>query len=111
IALRMKRETPAEYAGALGALRDSVAYVAADVPDLVELGEPYDGYVRHLPAAPLLPAVLAACGVPTVLHGCRELPPKRGVTANRVLAELGADVRLSVADAAHAVAARSWAYV
>lgn len=113
IALRMKRETEEENAGALRALRACTDAATADVDNLADLGDPYDGFARHLPASPFLPAVLAACGLPAVSHGCRELPPKRGVTVHRVLAAAGIAVDSSAADAAARIADpdRGWAYV
>ena len=66
IALRMKRETDEENLGLLEAVREATLRATAPVDEVLDLGDPYDGYVRTLPAAPFLPAVLAACGVPTV---------------------------------------------
>ncbi len=111
IALRMKRETHAELCGVLDALRASAAIAHAPVDDLVDMAEPYNGYVRHLPAAPFVPAVLAACGVPCVLHGCRDAGPKWGLTAHRVLAAAGVDVGATSAQAAQQIATTGWAYV
>lgn len=129
IALRMKRETTGELLGVLDALRaaavratvpapdqipDQIADQIADqipVDDLVDMAEPYNGYVRHLPAAPFVPAVLAACGVPCVLHGCRDAGPKWGVTGHRILAAAGARVDAAPAEAAERVARAGWAYV
>jgi anthranilate phosphoribosyltransferase len=116
IALRMKRETHDELAGALDALRATAvraAVPAGPIPadDLVDMAEPYNGYVRHLPAAPFVPAVLAACGVPCVLHGCRDAGPKWGVTGHRILAAAGARVDATPAEAAGRVARAGWAYV
>ena len=59
IALRMKRETDAENCGALRALLDSTVQVRSDVADILHVTDPFDGFVRGLPAAPFLPAVLA----------------------------------------------------
>ena len=111
IALRMKRETHEELCGVLDALRASAAVAEAPVDDLVDMAEPYNGYVRHLPAAPFVPAVLAACEVPCVLHGCREAGPKRGVTAHQILAAAGVDVTISSERAASLVGSAGWAYV
>lgn len=120
VALRMKRETQDELAGVLDALRESAVRAAVPAPgpgapiaadDLVDMAEPYNGYVRHLPAAPFVPAVLAACGVPCVLHGCRDAGPKWGVTGHRVLAAAGARVDATPAEAAARVARAGWAYV
>ena len=111
IALRMKRETHEELCGVLAALRDSAARAVAPVDDLVDMAEPYNGYVRHLPAAPFMPAVLAACDLPCVLHGCRESGPKWGVTAHRILAAAGARIDLGSDEAAARVGQAGWAYV
>jgi anthranilate phosphoribosyltransferase len=131
VALRMKRETHDELAGVLDALRASAVRAAMPGPalisasgsasgaasdlgpvdDLVDMAEPYNGYVRHLPAAPFVPAVLAACGVPCVLHGCRDAGPKWGVTGHRILAAAGARVDATPAEAAARLARAGWAYV
>jgi anthranilate phosphoribosyltransferase len=83
------------------------------VDDVLDLGDPYDGYNRTLPAAPFLPAVLAACGVPTVSHGVHSMGPKYGVTHRQVLAAAGVPVDLTPEQAAARLAdARTgWAYV
>lgn len=111
IALRMKRETHDELCGVLDALRASAVRASAPVDDLVDMAEPYNGYLRHLPAAPFVPAVLAACGVPCVLHGCRDAGPKWGVTGHRILAAAGTRVDVTPAEAAARVAGAGWAYV
>ncbi|HWN68130.1 MAG TPA: hypothetical protein VNM90_10865 [Haliangium sp.] len=111
IALRMKRETHDEHHGVLEALRASALRVRAPVDDVVDMAEPYNGYVRHLPAAPFVPAVLAACGAPCVLTGCRDAGPKWGVTAHRILAAAGARVDATPEQAAARVGQVGWAYL
>jgi anthranilate phosphoribosyltransferase len=113
IALRMKRETDDENLGILDAIRDATLSATADVDEVMDIADPYDGYARTLPAAPFLAAVLAACGVPALCHGVARMGPKYGVTHRQVLHAAGAPVGLSVADAAARVAdARiGWAYV
>jgi anthranilate phosphoribosyltransferase len=113
IALRMKRESDDENRGILDALRATTHCATADVPDLVDLADPYDGFLRHLPVAPFLPAVLAACGVPAVSHGCRMMGPKFGLTHHQILAAAGAPVDLTSDEAAARIAdpAIGWAYV
>jgi anthranilate phosphoribosyltransferase len=100
IALRMKRETPEENRGVLDAIRDYTLSVTADVDEVVDLADPYDGYNRTLPASPFLPALLAACGVPTVSHGLDSVGPKFGITHRHVLAAAGVPVDLSTEQAA-----------
>jgi anthranilate phosphoribosyltransferase len=113
IALRMKRETDDENCGLLEAIREATLRATAPVEEVLDLGDPYDGYNRTLPASPFLPAVLAACGVPTVSHGVERMGPKYGVTHRQVLRAAGAPVDLGPHEAAARLAdARSgWAYV
>lgn len=113
IALRMKRETDEENKGVLDGIRDACNAVIADVDEVLDMSDPYNGYNRSLPAAPFLPAVMAACGVPCVSHGVETMSPKFGITHHRVLKAAGIAVDLSV-DAAAAQIANSdigWAYV
>jgi anthranilate phosphoribosyltransferase len=113
IALRMKRETAEENRGVLDAIRDYTDSVTADVDEVVDLADPYDGYNRTLPSSPFLPAVLAACGAPTVSHGLDSVGPKFGITHRHVLTAAGVPVDLSTAEAAKRLSdpALGWAYV
>jgi anthranilate phosphoribosyltransferase len=100
IALRMKRETDEENRGILDAIRDISTCVTAPVDEVLDLSDPYNGYNRSLPAAPFLPAVLAACGIHTVSHGVETMSPKFGITHRRVLRATGVPVNLAVEQAA-----------
>ncbi len=59
IALRMKRETMDEFEGILDAILDATGRVTAEVDEVVDIADPYDGYNRCLPAAPFLAPLLA----------------------------------------------------
>jgi anthranilate phosphoribosyltransferase len=85
IALRMKRETMDEFKGILDAILEATQRVTAEVDEVVDIADPYDGYNRCLPAAPFLPALLAELGVPAVNHSLDAVGPKYGVTARHVL--------------------------
>ena len=113
IALRMKRETGDENKGVLSAIIDSTDRVVADVDEVVDIADPYDGYNRSLPASPFLPALLAECGVAAVSHGLDKVGPKYGITHRHVLQAAGVDVDLSSAQAARRLGdpALGWAYV
>lgn len=113
IALRMKRETDDENLGMLQALLDATRTVEAPVDDVVDVADPYDGFTRGLPASPFLPAVLAACGLPSVTHGLEAVGPKYGATHRKVLRAAGIDVDASSADAAARLgdSGCGWAYV
>lgn len=113
IALRMKRETDDENRGALQAIRDVTDSVTAPVDEVLDIADPYDGFIRSLPASPFLPAVLAACDVAAVSHGVESMGPKHGVTHRQVLCAAGLPVDLSVQDAAARLGdpACGWAYL
>jgi anthranilate phosphoribosyltransferase len=113
IALRMKRETDAENKGLLSGIRDVTTTVTAEVDEVLDMSDPYNGYNRSLPVSPFLPAVMAAAGVPTVSHGVETMSPKFGITHHRVLKAAGVPVDLSVSAAAAQIADKSigWAYV
>ncbi|MDH3281466.1 MAG: anthranilate phosphoribosyltransferase [Gammaproteobacteria bacterium] len=113
IALRMKRETEDENRGVLQALIDVSERAIADVEEVVDVADPYDGYARGLPASPFLPSVLAACGVPAISQGAESVGPKYGATHRKVLRAAGCEVDLSVFDAAKRLSDPDcgWAYV
>ena len=113
IALRMKRETLEENTGVLEALHDHTVPEVADVAQVVDVAEPYDGFVRGLPMGAFLPAVLSACGVPSICHGAETVGPKFGVTPRQILRACGADVDRPTREAAARVgeAECGWSYV
>jgi anthranilate phosphoribosyltransferase len=113
IALRMKRETQDENRGVLDAVLETTRRVTADVDEVVDIGDPYDGYNRCLPAAPFLGPLLAELGVHVVSHGLDKVGPKYGVTARHVLQAAGVPVDLSPAEAAARLAdpALGWTYI
>ncbi|MES1982048.1 MAG: anthranilate phosphoribosyltransferase [Pseudomonadota bacterium] len=113
IALRMKRESDAEYCGVLDALRDASDTVTVPVDELLDIGDPYDGFIRSLPPSPFLPAVMAACGVPTVAHGVETMGPKYGVTHRQILRAAGISADLSAAQTAQRLADKNigWGYL
>jgi len=113
IALRMKRETDEENLGMLEAIRAATLRATAPVDEVLDVGDPYDGYNRTLPASPFLPPVLAACGVATVSHGVERMGPKYGVTHRQVLSAAGLPVDLGPEEAAArlGVPGIGWAYV
>ncbi|MGV6827561.1 MAG: anthranilate phosphoribosyltransferase [bacterium] len=113
IALRMKRETHDECKGVLDAVREATLGVTAEVDEVVDIADPYDGYNRCLPASPFLAPLLAACGVPAVSHGLDAVGPKYGVTHRHVLEAAGIDVNLTPEQAAARLSdsETGWSYV
>ena len=113
IALRMKRETLEENTGALLALRAHTQHATAEVPAVVDVAEPCDGFVRGLPMGAFLPAVLSACGAPAVCHGTESVGPKFGVTPRQVLRACQMKVDRTPDEAAARVgeAECGWSYI
>jgi len=113
IALRMKRETDDENRGMLDAIRAATRRVVAPVDEVVDIGDPYDGCNRTLPATPFLAPVLAACGVAAFSHGVESMGPKYGVTHRQVLRAAGLPVDLGSEEAAARLGAPGigWAYI
>lgn len=113
IALRMKRETDDELAGILNAINERITPVPVKVDELVCIVDPYDGYLRGVPAAPFLPAVLSACGQRVLTHGVMSMGPKFGATHQAVLAAAGyplpASREVAVADIENTSC--GWAYL
>jgi anthranilate phosphoribosyltransferase len=90
VAERIKMESPDELRAFIDSLRSkSEPYPIAGSFDCAG---PYDGRKRTFSAT--LPAafVLAACGLPAVLHGSPSMPPKWGVTLVDILNALKAPV-------------------
>jgi anthranilate phosphoribosyltransferase len=113
IALRMKRETMDENRGVLDAVLETTQRVVAAVDEVVDIGDPYDGYNRSLPTAAFLGPLLAELGVHVVSHGLDRVGPKYGVTARHILQAAGVPVDLSPALAAARLAdpALGWTYI
>ncbi len=111
IALRMKRETDDENAGILQAILENINHVTAPVDTLLDIGEPYNGYTRCVPVSAFLPAALAACGVPAVIHGIETIGPKYGATACKVLRAAGKAIDLDNNTAATQLGTEGWAYI
>jgi len=113
IALRMKRESREENLGILDGIIQCTDRVVADVDELIDIADPYDGYNRSLPASPFLPAVMAACGVPAVSHGMETVSPKFGVTHRQVMRAAGKNDSMSTQQAASQIEDNNvgWAYV
>ncbi|NOX27728.1 MAG: anthranilate phosphoribosyltransferase [Gammaproteobacteria bacterium] len=113
IALRMKRETDDENIGVLQAIRQSTRRCVVETDEVVDLFDPYNGYIRSAPMSPFIPAVLAACGLACFSHGVERAGPKYGVTHEEILIAAGVDVAMSPEGAALnlAKADMGWAYL
>lgn len=89
---RFKGESAEELLGFADAVRARARTIRPRVEGLLDVGSPYDGRKRSLVVSPAASLVAAAAGVPVVMHGEKDMPPKHGVAVGDVLEALGVDV-------------------
>jgi anthranilate phosphoribosyltransferase len=90
IAHRIKRPTGQELAGMLDAYQKLGPKLNIKRKTIV-LGTPYDGRSRTAPVTPITALILAASGLPVILHGGDSMPTKYGVPLIEIWQKLGAD--------------------
>jgi anthranilate phosphoribosyltransferase len=91
IAHRIKRPTSQELAGMLDAyklLGAKVEAIASDKRVLV-MGSPYDGRSKTAPVSPTVGIILAAAGIPVLMHGGDRMPTKEGLPLIEIWQALG----------------------
>lgn len=93
------------------ALQEQVETVVASVDSLINLADPFDGYVRTATITPFIPAVLAALGLKCTMHGVESVGPKHGITAHKVYKLAGIDTAPSVRKACATLERHGWAYI
>ena len=113
IAMRMKRETQEENCGILQAIKNKTPEILVNIDNLIDLSDPYDGYIRGIPSSPFLPAIFAAAGFPALSHGVEKVGPKFGVTHRRILQAAGKNTDLSPTQAKNILENRDigWTYL
>ena len=113
IALRMKRETMDENIGSLKALIDKSNIITSSVDEVIDIAEPYNGFLRNTPMSAFLPAVFSSVGLPCVTHGVETVGPKFGLTIKKILKTAGINVDQDVESAASALSTQNlgWAYI
>ena len=90
IAQRVKGEAVDEINGFIDVARtEFIQSAQPTVEGLLDLALPYDGKAKTAQLGPAIALILAAAGVPVILHGDENIPTKSGVTPGAVLAELG----------------------
>lgn len=92
IAHRIRRPTGEELAGMLDAWQELGPRIAMVENGPVQiLGIPYDGRSRTAPISPVTSLLLAAAGVPVLLHGGDRMPTKYGIPLVELWRGLGVD--------------------
>ncbi len=86
---RVKGESSEEIRGFVDAVRDRwLIPLRPTTAPVLDMAVPYDGKARTAQLTPAIALVLAACGLPVLLHGDQGVPTKAGVTPAHVLAGL-----------------------
>ncbi len=113
IAMRMKRETTEENVGSLKALIDKSNIITANVDELLDIAEPYNGFLRNTPLSAFLPAIFSSLDLPCITHGVETVGPKFGLTTKKILKTLGINVKKNLDEAVNALCNKDigWAYV
>ena len=90
VTMRVKEETADEIAGFVQGARDvMLPFPKPEVDDLVDIALPYNGKSRNLQTGVAAALVLAAAGVPVLLHGADNIPTKNGIAVLNLLRTLG----------------------
>ena len=95
---RFRGEAPEELLGYADAVRARARLIYPKVEGLLDVGSPYDGRTKHTVISPAASIVAAAAGVPVVMHGERDMGPKKGLPIGDVLDALGVSTDVDPAD-------------
>lgn len=94
--LRLKRETLDENLDCFDVFWERALHIEVDVPVLIDIGDPYDGFNRNAYLNVFVASLLASVGVRVLLHGLDAVGPKYGVNAYKTLAASGKNVSKSI---------------
>jgi anthranilate phosphoribosyltransferase len=82
---RLKRESKEENLTCLLDFIYRSTHHRIDIPFLIDLANPYDGFNRTPNLSPFLAALLSSIGIPVLLHGLETVSPKYGITPFKLL--------------------------
>ena len=94
--LRLKEESEQENNFFLTYFYQQAQRTHVNVPILIDLATAYDGFNRHPNMVLAIAPLLAAIGIPTILHGCKEVSPKFGHTLHKCLLEFNLNPTMSI---------------
>lgn len=77
---RVQGESPDELLGFIDAVHERSITIRPNRPNLVDVGNPYDGRTESLYLTVAAAFIAAAAGVPILLHGSGPIPPKPGLS-------------------------------
>ncbi|RAP33629.1 hypothetical protein DID75_01720 [Candidatus Marinamargulisbacteria bacterium SCGC AG-410-N11] len=82
---RLKRETTTENQVFFDFYLQKSIQTSLNTPILIDIANSYDGFNRTPSIMLFVAPCLAALGYPTILHGCYEVSPKKGITHHKLL--------------------------
>lgn len=110
-ALRLKRETITENTACLDLFLKRSEHIVADVPCIIDIANPYDGFNRHANALTDIAKHLAKEGHHVVLHGCAKVAPKYGITVRDVLLSKNIPIPQTFESAIDMLHSKGWTYI
>ena len=110
--LRLKEESEEENAFFLTYLWQHAKHTTLEIPLLIDLATAYDGFNRHPNLLLALATLLASIGFPSIIHGCKDVSPKFGITLHKLLLEAKKDPLKSIDSISQCLQDRSiaWGY-
>jgi anthranilate phosphoribosyltransferase len=102
-ALRLKEETTEENTAIIDYFKSSISPTQLNIPQLIDIATPYDGFNRSYFLQPFVCALLASIGIPSVIHGVHEVSPKQGLTTHKLLKKAHKNPLKSIQDVANAI--------
>jgi anthranilate phosphoribosyltransferase len=83
-ALRLKEETFEENQTCLHFYTQKTTKITLGIPLLIDMATAYDGFNRSYFLQPFVAALLAAIGIPCLLHGVKDVSPKNGMNTHKL---------------------------
>ncbi|MEC8678787.1 MAG: hypothetical protein VXX85_08030, partial [Candidatus Margulisiibacteriota bacterium] len=111
--LRLKEETFEENTAIFDYFRRKTTQVELDIPILIDIATPYDGFNRSYFLQPFVCALLASVGIPSILHGVKEVSPKKGISTHKLLLEANKNPELTLDEVKNQIMDQNigWVYV
>lgn len=110
-ALRLKRETDLENRVFYEYFLNSIQRIECDFPQLIEIGDSYDGVNRNNNYNLFTACLLGALGYKTIISGSKTVAPKNGATHHQILLEANKNPLLSLRDALKELETNNWTYL
>jgi anthranilate phosphoribosyltransferase len=110
---RLKRENFEENAIFLQTMQERANSCLVNVPVLIDLSDPYDGFRRYPIYTPFAAALLGTMGFPAYCHGLQKVAPKNGHTIHKILDLAGKNPSKSIDVVAEGIENEEigWGYV